>query len=168
MTKYAEGTEVAVGRSRDELERLLARYHADDGFVYGKEGNLEVVGFAAYGRRVRFTIPVPAEDSREFTHTSRGTRRSPQGALDAYQAERRRRWRVFVLVIKSKLESVSSGVEAFEEAFLAHILLPSGETVAEATKDSIAEAYRSGATPELLSGLTSRRRELPAGNMHRE
>ena len=159
MARYAEGSGVPIGRSRDELERLLARYHADEGFVYGREGNLEVVGFAAHGRRVRFTIAMPAPDAREFTHTPTGQKRSPSSAATAYEAERRRRWRVFVLVVKSKLESVASGVETFDEAFLAQILLPTGETVIEATKDGIAEAYRTGATPQLLSGL--RPRELP-------
>lgn len=162
MAKYAEGSEVPIGRSRDELERLLARYHADEGFIYGREGNLEVVGFAAHGRRVRFTVPMPSQDAREFTHTPSGQRRSASSVASAYEAERRRRWRVFILVVKSKLESVASGVETFEEAFLAQILLPSGETVIEATKDGIAEAYRSGATPQLLAGL--RPRELPGAS----
>jgi len=35
MAKYAQGSEVPISRSRDELERLLSRYHADEGFVYG-------------------------------------------------------------------------------------------------------------------------------------
>jgi hypothetical protein len=35
------------------------------------------------------------------------------------------------MVIKAKLEAVASGITTFDEEFLAHVVLETGETVAE-------------------------------------
>jgi hypothetical protein len=57
------------------------------------------------------------------------------------------------LVIKAKLEGVASGIETFDQAFMAHILLPNGETTGEQLIPQIQIAYKTGAMPTLL--LTS-------------
>jgi hypothetical protein len=36
-----------------------------------------------------------------------------------------------VLAVKAKLISVADGIETFEEAFMAHVVMPDGRTVAE-------------------------------------
>lgn len=65
--------------------------------------------------------------------------------------EERSAWRCLLLAIKSKLQSVESGLETFEEAFLAHVVLSDGMTVYERTAPSIATEYVSGvAEPRLL------------------
>lgn len=55
-----------------------------------------------------------------------------------------------MLAIKSKLESVESGIEQFDEAFMAQIVLPDGRTMAEYAMPQIAKSYTSGTMPPLL------------------
>jgi hypothetical protein len=54
------------------------------------------------------------------------------------------------LVIKAKLEAVDSGITTFEDEFLAHIVMPDGQTVASHIKPGIAAAYESGTMTPLL------------------
>jgi hypothetical protein len=55
-------------------------------------------------------------------------------------------------VIKAKLEAVQAGIVTFEEEFLAHILLPSGETVGEWATPQLEDIYEAGGMPEVLPG----------------
>ena len=71
-------------------------------------------------------------------------------AIDRHEQEVRRLWRSLVLTIKAKLECVESGIETFEHAFMANIVLPDGRTVAEHVAPGIAEAYRTGKVPLML------------------
>lgn len=60
------------------------------------------------------------------------------------------RWRTLLLCLKAKLESVESGIETFEDAFLAQIVMPDGGTVAEHVRPRIAEAYAANTMQPLL------------------
>lgn len=155
--KYAEGTVVTVDKSRTEIERTLERFGAT-AFAYGwsSDHQAAVVSFEAQDRRVRFTLPLPDRSAREFTHTSRNVRRTEQSMRDAYDAELRRRWRALGLVIKAKLEAVATGIITFEKEFLAHIVLPSGQTVGEWTEPQLAQVYGSDEMPALLPGTGGR------------
>jgi hypothetical protein len=55
------------------------------------------------------------------------------------------------LCIKAKLESVESGIETFEEAFLAHVLTPNG-TVYDQVHPRLAEIAKTGQMVPLLPG----------------
>ena len=149
--RFASETTVPSETSRAEIERLLRRYRAT-GFAYGWQGNRAMVQFEMADRRVKFILPMPERQAREFTHTpAKGQLRSPQAQEDAYEQAVRQRWRALLLVIKAKLEAVEVGITTFEDEFLAHILLPSGETVGERTRPQIALAYRDGSDlPPLL------------------
>jgi hypothetical protein len=69
---------------------------------------------------------------RQFQCTPvRQTQRSQQGAYKEWERACRQRWRALGLVIKAKLESVESGIETFEKAFMPYLLLPDGKIVAE-------------------------------------
>lgn len=152
MTRYAENTQVTSDRSRAEIESTLQRYGADQ-FMYGWDRESAVVMFQAGGRRVKFTLPLPDRDSREFTHTpGRNQKRSPTQSAAAYEKAVRQRWRALALVIKAKLEAVETGITTFEDEFLAHIMLPSGETVGQWMGPQVARAYESGKMPALLPG----------------
>jgi hypothetical protein len=155
--KYAEGTEVTVDRSRTEIERTLERFGAT-AFAYGwsSDHQAAVVSFEAQDRRVRFTLPLPDRSAREFTLNGRGQRRTEPQMRSAYDAELRRRWRALGLVIKAKLEAVATGIITFEKEFLAHIVLPSGQTVGEWTEPQLAKVYGSGEMPALLPGMSDR------------
>lgn len=150
MGTYASNTDVTSERSRAEIERTLQRYGATS-FMYGWEEGRAVLGFVASDRQVRFVLPLPDRGAREFTHTpSRGTRRSASAAAEAYEQAVRQRWRALALVIKAKLEAVEAGIVTFDEEFLAHLVLPTGETVAQATLPAVVQAYATGQTPALL------------------
>jgi hypothetical protein len=150
MTRFAEKTAVASATSRVEIERTLARYGAD-GFMYGWADDSAVVAFRMSNRHIKFVLPLPDRQAREFTHTpERDTERSASKAEGAYEQAVRQRWRALALVIKAKLEAVESGITEFDDEFLAHIVLPDGKTVGQVMGPQIAIAYDSGKMPPLL------------------
>lgn len=161
MTRYAETTSVTSDKSRAEIERTLSRYGATS-FMYGWDQQAAIVGFVADDRQVRFTLPMPDKAAREFTHTpSKNLRRSADQVEAAYEQAVRQRWRALALVIKAKLEAVQAGIVTFEEEFLAHILLPSGDTVGEWITPQLEETYEHATMPEVLPG---QRLHLTAGD----
>lgn len=151
MSRYASGTDVTSSRSREEIERTLERYGADQ-FLYGWQDEAAMIGFRMEGRQIRFVPAMPSKDDRTFTHHSRGTR-TPEAALKSWEQAVRQRWRALALVIKAKLEAVESGISELEDEFLANIVLPGGATAGSWLRPQIEEAYRIGAMPELLPML---------------
>lgn len=149
MARYASTTEVSSDKSRAEIERTLSRYGAT-GFMYGWSGNRVVIGFQAHGRNIKFVLPMPDKTTREFTHDGRNSRRSPQRQQEAWEQAGRQRWRALSLVIKAKLEAVQAGITVFEDEFMAHIVLPNGQTVGQFMQPQIESAYNSGEMPPLL------------------
>jgi len=125
---YAEKTKVPVLQSRLEIEKTLQRYGATS-FAFAQESDRAMVGFRMNKRQLRFTLTMP----KGFT---------PQ--------DERQRWRALVLVIKAKLEAVTAGITVFDDEFMAHIVMPNGQTVADLVRDQIEAAYQSGQQPPLL------------------
>lgn len=147
---YAESTTVSADRSRAEIEKTLARYGADS-FIYGWDRDRAIVGFVARGKQVRFQLPMPDRQAKEFTHTpGRGLKRTPAQAEEAFEQAVRQRWRALALVIKAKLEAVESGIVTFEQEFLAHVMLPNGGTVGDWVLPQVDSAYATGEMPALL------------------
>lgn len=152
MTRYAENTDVSSDKSRAEIERTLARYGADQ-FMYGWGVGQAILGFRAHGRNVKFVLPLPNRNDREFTHTpERQYERSKTQAEAAYEQAVKQRWRALALVIKAKLEAVEAGITVFEDEFLAHILLANGQTFGEWARPQLESHYSSGEMPALLPG----------------
>jgi hypothetical protein len=152
VTKYAAATDVTSSRSRDEIERTLQRYGADE-FLYGWKETDAIVGFRMQGRQIKFILPLPARNAKEFTeYTSRGKlwARTDDAALKLYEQAVRQRWRALALVIKAKLEAVESGISIFEDEFMANIVLPGGRMVGEEVRPAIAAAYATGRVTNLL------------------
>jgi hypothetical protein len=153
--EYASKTTVPPEKSRMEIEQTIRRYGAE-AFAYGYEGRRAVVTFRAEGRYVRFEIEVPQmEDFRVVPKGARnafGRRTDKEAENHRAQAERQR-WRALLLVIKAKLEAVDAGIVSFEEEFLAHILLPNGETVGKFMAPQVEEAYAKGVMPSMLPAL---------------
>jgi hypothetical protein len=131
MAPFASKTKVPVDQTRNEIERPLVRYGACK-FAYFSEETRAIIVFEAENRRLRFDLPLP------------------EGTTEKVAQARRQKWRALLLAIKSKLESVQSHIETFEEAFLAHVVMPDGMTVGEHTKTSIASAYKGEPMPALL------------------
>jgi hypothetical protein len=153
--KYAETTTVSSEKSRNEIERTLARFGAK-GFLYGWLDKSALIMFEMDGRQIKFILPLPDRGLKEFTHTpNRSTLRTEKAANEAYEQAVRQKWRALALVIKAKLEAVESGITVFEDEFMAHIVLPDGQTVGSWMRPQIARAYEIGTMPALLPGLKS-------------
>jgi len=150
---FAEDTKVPIERSKAEIESMLMRYGADQ-FVSGWGESEARVQFRANGRYVRFVLPIPKKNERRFVDHPRyaSKNRSEAEAWKAWEQELRRLWRALALVVKAKLEAVSSGIVGFEDEFMAHIVMPDGKTVAEHARPMIAQAYDSGKITALLPG----------------
>lgn len=155
MAKFAERTKVSTEKSRMELEALPQRYGAESTAVFTSRAEA-AVAFEINGRRILFRLKLPDQKDEIFTHRQSGFRgkeeRSAEGARSAWDQACRERWRALVLAIKAKLVSVEEGVETFEEAFMAHVVMPDGRTVGEIVKPRIAQAYNEQKMVPLLPG----------------
>jgi hypothetical protein len=153
--RYAADTSVSTEASRAEIERTLRRYSASS-FAYGWERERAAVSFEAQGRRVRFVVPLPDRKDPDivlYRHSSgHMMERSASAQEERWEQACRQRWRALALVIKAKLEAIESGISTFDEEFLAHIVLPSGQTVGEWVGPQIDTAYSLGQMPALLPG----------------
>lgn len=149
MTRYAAETAVSSAKSRAEIETTLERYGADS-FMYGTEPGRALVAFRMNGRHIKFVLPMPVKDDPAFAKTPTGKVRAADAALKAWEQAGRQRWRALALVIKAKLEAVESGITEFDDEFMAHIMLPNGETFGSWAKPQIAAAYNTGDMPPLL------------------
>jgi len=147
MGRYANTTSVSVDKSRDEIEKILIRYGADE-FGYMRKKDYVIVGFKFINRNIRFVVPIPSHEAFETTET--GRERSKSSANAAYEQAIKQRWRALALLIKAKLEAVDSNIGHFEEEFLPYIVLPNGKTVAETILPNVEEMYSTGKTIPLL------------------
>lgn len=149
MAKFAENTSVSVEKSRAEIESLIVRYGATHTAFMNAPGRA-VICFEAKERRIMFELPLPDRSEKRFQHDGRGSRRSPDKVTEAWEQACRQRWRALALVIKAKLEAVESGITSFEDEFLAHVVMPDGQTVATHIKPRIAQAYEQQGMVPLL------------------
>lgn len=143
MGTYASSTEVSSDKSRAEIERTLSRWGADS-FAYMTNRSQAQIAFEYDGKRIRFLLPLPDRDSREFTVTPTGKARVRSAADAAYEQAVRQKWRALNLVVKAKLEAVESGISTFEQEFYANVVLPNGQTVFEATSPQVAQMISAG------------------------
>jgi hypothetical protein len=135
MSKYANKTIVSPEKSITEIQTLLKKYNASRfGYIYQEAG--VVIGFEMLNKRIRFCLPLPTVNDCK-------TEKAQDQLI-------RQRWRALLLAIKAKLESIESGIETFEEAFLAHIVLPNGQTMAEWATPQIESSYKNEKMPPLL------------------
>lgn len=138
---FAKGTEVSVTKSRAEIERLIERYGATSTAFMNAPGRA-IVCFEASGRRIMFELKLPSIEDKRFQRDGRGSTRTPEKRHEVWEQACREKWRALALVIKAKLEAVEAGITTFEDEFLAHIVMPDGQTVATHIKPRIAEAYQ--------------------------
>ena len=149
MSRFAESTTVSVEKSRAEIEGVLRRYGAT-GFISGWNDERAVIGFQMNERQVKFYLPLPDAKSKHYARDGRGSLRSADKIYQVWEQDCRQRWRALALVIKAKLEAVAAGITVFEDEFMAHIVLPDGQTVGQVMRPQIESAYREGTMPPLL------------------
>jgi len=114
---YAEKTKVPVSQSKGDIEKLVKKYGADAFGAMEFSNRVQIV-FRMGGRNLMFRVNLPDTEQ-----------------------EQRSMFRALLLTIKGKLESAERGIETFEEAFLANIVMPDGRTVGETTTPQIESAY---------------------------
>lgn len=136
---YAKNTSVPIDRSQGEIRKIITK-HGASGFVFGEQGELAVIGFELQGRRIKFLLPMPTPPSKNAT----------QASIKTYEQLCRSKWRCLVLAIKAKLECVEGGITTLEQEFMAHIVLPNGQTVGQAVLPQISQSYKDGKMPPLL------------------
>lgn len=168
--RFAEGTSVSAEKSRIEIEQLLAKHGATQrSFATDDDTGRTVLTFRLSGRMARISMAVdvsalPIPNKRDWDQKPQ----CPKG-WDQWTGAEQREWvnakrdqmnrelmRRLLLVLKAKLELIQDGVTTFEREFLADILLPNGETMHEAIRGRLAEAYDTGSMPQLLppAGVT--------------
>jgi hypothetical protein len=154
---YAENTTVSVDKTRAELEQLLKRFGAD-AFGHMSDNKKAVILFRARGKSVRFLLPVPNPEDKQFTEFTRkgsyySTKRTAEAARKEWEQACRSSWRALFLAVKAKLVAVETGITTFEQEFLAHIVLPNGQTAGEMMIPQIEESYSDGRMPTFQLAL---------------
>lgn len=145
--RYAKNTSVPVNRSRDEIEKILTRYGADQ-FIYCREASIVTIGFRY--KRIPIILELNLPDPKDFEETPRGRQRTPSAGLQEWEKACRQQWRAMALIIKAKLEGIESGITTFEKEFLAFISLPNGSTVADIALPKITKALQENKMPKLM------------------
>lgn len=138
---YASRTRVSEAHSRTEIEQVIRKHLGrDSAFSYGSMPGRAAIQFAAYGRQIRFELPLPSREEAAQKagrhYKERQVRKPTPSEIEAWlEAEDRRRWRCLLLIIKGKLEAVSLRIEllesatyaerasAFEQEFLASVVV---------------------------------------------
>lgn len=154
--QFAKETTVPVEKSRAEIEGLLARYGAKE-FMSGWMSDKAMIGFKMRDKMIKFVLPLPDRNARQFTHTAHKSqwaqqKRTADAALKAWEQACRQRWRALLLAIKAKLEAVECGIATFEEEFMAHIVMPDGMTLGEKVLPQLPEYLSGRPMPLLLPG----------------
>jgi hypothetical protein len=134
LSPFAEGTTVPASKTRAEIEDYVRKRGATR-FACGYLEDRAGISFVANG----LMIPMPKEDEKPIRARALRLSRSswridPPKLQVAIDEEDRRRWRCLLLAIKSKFTTVESGIESFEEAFLANIVTTDNLTVYERIK----------------------------------
>jgi hypothetical protein len=131
---YAEGTTVPVEKSRSEVEKLAVEHGATKFGSYWSEDQA-VVTFLINNRMIKLVVPLPTpaqaqdvlKERRQYAYKA-----PPANNLkDWITRESMRRWRCMLIALKAKFEAIETGIETFDEAFLAHIVTESGKTIYE-------------------------------------
>jgi hypothetical protein len=149
MATFAKDTVVSVEKSRAEIEKLITRYGATSTAFLNAPGRA-VVCFECKGRRIMFELTLPDRTEKRFIRDGRGYTLPQHKQIERWEQACRTCWRALALVIKAKLEAVESGITTFEKEFYAHIVLPGGISVYDATRENVDLAYKSGQITALL------------------
>lgn len=145
MARYADRTDTPIGRTKDEVERTVARYGGEQVSFVWLDRDTEAVLFLLGGYRVMLRVArLTEEEARAIP------RASSREAYRTADGEHRRRWRSLLLRLKARLEDIADEGMAVEEALLPYLMLPDNSTVGDRAIPQIREARRSGEMPEML------------------
>ena len=150
MPKYASQTTVSENQTISDIESILEEFGAND-IAYGMTKQKAKIAFSLEDRHIVFELAFPDKDDEEFLYTpTKKQRRSEVEVEKFYRQERKRLLRALLLCIRAKLESIESGIETVEEAFLAQIAMPDGKTMGQWAAPQIEKMYEDGESPPPL------------------
>lgn len=147
---YAEDTTVPFDKSISQLVRLIKDSKADSVAQFEGENDF-AVQFMLAERLIRFRLPLPVLDDMPL-YTAQRHRFTEAQRRNKLEQAKKSKARALLLVVKAKLESVESGIETTEQAFLANVVMADGFTVYERIAQPIALEYQSG-KPSASAGL---------------
>lgn len=156
---YAEGTDVPVSRSLDEIKSELAKRGVTT-FGYAQDGRRVVVAFTLEGRHYRMMITEP--DPKDYPGYRAGNGRWVDGEKQLAQ-ETLRRWRTLALYIKAALVAVDEKILTAPQVLQPFALLPNGRTAGEWLEPQLQRAYETGQMPPLLPLLITGAGEASGG-----
>ncbi|MCJ2128324.1 hypothetical protein MKK51_05610 [Methylobacterium sp. E-045] len=122
---YAEDTKVSVITTRQEIEALLRKTKANR-IVIMDEPAEALVMFELAGRLIRMRVEID-EAARDQVRMSI--------------------WRALFIILKAKLVAIDRGVSTVEQEFLAHVVLPDGQTVGQWFEPQLQLAFEHGVMP---------------------
>jgi hypothetical protein len=149
--RFAQGTDIPVSKTRQEIEDLVRRHGATQalsGSDFGVQGGF--VAFTMAHRQIRFTLQPYSREGKV-------------GRPIAPEQYERENWRALLLIIKGKLEAVRSGIVTVEREFLANIVLPNGKLLGEAIEPAVEAMYETGQMVGLLPDFDAAPRQLGRG-----
>lgn len=151
---YAKKTDVAVSKTKGEIDALL-RKHKAVGFGVFEELEKATMVFEMQNRRIVFYLPLPKRGDPAYSTYMQGAvrfSRTADAAEKRWEQACRSRWRALFLCIKAKLESIESKIETFDDAFMAHVMMPDGQRFSAIAKPVIDQSYLEHKMVPLLPG----------------
>lgn len=161
--KYAADTSVPVSKSRDEIERTLARFGATAFAYYSNSAGRVAISFEISNLRIEMHMMLPPKQDYELSPTGRW--RSPQTAEAEWEKACRQRWRSLANGIKAKLALVDDGISTVEREFLADVMTPDGQTVGQKVLPELRAIAQGREVPALMPSarVTAKVIELTSG-----
>lgn len=148
---YAETTSVSVEKTEGQIKAMIKRAGATHFSTMDEQG-MAIIAFIMKDRAIRFNLPLPRQDSESYRLDGRKRERTDAQRYAMWEQACRSKWRALYLCIKAKLESAESGIETFEDAFLANIQMADGRLVSEIARPQIAASYAGGDVQLQLTG----------------
>lgn len=149
---YAENTRVPISRTKAAIEDMLTKEGAIRTGITTEPERVTVM-FQMKDRLIRFEMPIPSRTESRFTHIDKYRKRAQNAADLLFDQHMRALWRSLLLSIKAKFVSIENGVESFDTAFLAHIVVPTEngqKTIAQITLPEVAKSYGAPNSPLAL------------------
>jgi hypothetical protein len=129
--RYAEGTTVAVSKSRADISDILEK-HGCTTMMWGTQPTGDALEFHLAGHVYRFLIERPTVESLRKRDGKNYVYPHNVDWPGKVEAEWRRRWRAHVLLIKAKLEFSNDGdVTTLAREFLPYAVMSDGRTLLE-------------------------------------
>lgn len=161
--KYAADTSVPVSKSRDEIERTLARFGASAFAYFSNSAGDVAIGFEIANLRVQMHMSLPPKGDFELSPT--GRQRTAATAEAEWEKACRQRWRSLANGIKAKLALVDDGISTVEREFLADVMTPDGQTVGQKVLPELRAIAQGREVPALMPArVTARVIELQSGS----